>query len=132
MNSNLPMTSNAGHHNGNNRRSLRNRNNTGRNVFSVISIKNIWKMVKYEPEWGNYVNIIETNNDKIDELTNELNILHKKNNNCRGDEITRIEKKGRELSVTLRNGKYMNDAFTEWKTKTFYRKKAMYAYDYYM
>ena len=101
---------------------------SGRKV-SVDSLKNIWKMVRCEPEWDNYVNIIESINEKIYVLSIELNNLQKKNNSCRGDEITRIEKKARELSVTIRNGSIMNDEFIEWRTKTFYRKKSMYYYD---
>ena len=131
MNAGLMMMRNARHTNSSsssNRTNPRCGNSGGRNV-SIDSLKNIWKMVRCEPEWDNYVNSIESNNDKIYILSNELHNLQKKNNSCRGDEITLIEKKARELSVTIRNGTIMNDEFTEWRTKTFYRKKSLYYYD---
>ena len=71
MNAGLMMMRNARHNNNSssNRTKPRGGNSGGRNV-SIDSLKNIWKMVRCEPEWDNYVNSIESNNDKIYILSN--------------------------------------------------------------
>ena len=66
MNAGLMMMRNARHNNNSsNKTKPRGCNgsngSSGRNV-SVDSLKNIWKMVRCEPEWDNYVNIIESIN----------------------------------------------------------------------